>query len=55
MTGLITKEEIGKYSSQILELVEREKINSIQRLEKRLGKTFEVQDGIVTSDYLLIK
>ena len=47
MTGLITKEEIGKYSSQILELLERERINSIERLEKRLGESFEVQDGIV--------
>ena len=47
MTGLITKEEIGKYSSQILELFVREKINSIQGLEKRLGKSFEVQGGIV--------
>ena len=47
MTGLVTKEEIGEYSSQILELLERERINSIKGLEKRLGKSFEVQDGIV--------
>ena len=47
MTGLITKKEIGEYSSQILELLERERIDSIERLEKRLGKSFEVQDGIV--------
>ena len=44
---MITREDLRRYSLGVLGLLEREKIDSIEELKKRLGESFEVPEGIV--------
>ena len=44
---MITNEDIRKYSTELLDLLEREGISSIEGLQKRLGESFTVQEGVV--------
>ena len=43
---MITNNDIRRYSSGILGLLEREEIDSIQGIQKRLGESFEMHDGV---------
>jgi len=42
-TGLITDEEIKEIANRILSFLEKEEINSVESLEKRLGSVFDVE------------
>ena len=46
----IRKTDIQKYSSQILELLEREKIKSLRDLQNRLGDSFLTPEGQIFLD-----
>ena len=44
---MITREDIGRYSTEMLDLIDREKIDSVEGLQARLGESFEARDGII--------
>jgi len=42
-TELITQKKLGQIARNVLDFLEREDINSIKSLEKRLGESFDVK------------
>ena len=45
--AIITHEDLKRYSSEMLDLLEREKIDDIEGLQKRVGESFVASDGII--------
>ncbi|MEK6897095.1 MAG: hypothetical protein AABW93_01045 [Nanoarchaeota archaeon] len=44
---IITKKDLQKYSSEILGMIEREKIGSISELEEKIGESFPTPEGLI--------
>ena len=43
----IKREDLRRYSLEVLNMLEREKIDSIAELERRLGESFSTSEGLI--------